>query len=151
MHWCFSFRIKPVGAYEVMWVYCSVDVVNLLHVLATFCGHLQGRIMWRVYYRYQNQCTNTKYWFEVVRSVHHHTVQTNWPTRCNSFTSLSLDVLCRWTCFGGLHAHHQELTTALRASGFTVGAWWQQRCWLWSGRITGQITTNNAASTTLQR
>ena len=26
------------------------------------------------------------------------------------------------TCFGRLHAHHQELTTALTASGFTVGA-----------------------------
>jgi len=28
------------------------------------------------------------------------------------------------TCFGRLHAYHQELTTALTASGFTVGAWW---------------------------
>ena len=28
----------------------------------------------------------------------------------------------RSTCFGRLHAHHQELTTALTASGFTVGA-----------------------------
>jgi hypothetical protein len=26
----------------------------------------------------------------------------------------------RPTCFGRLHAHHQELTTALRASGFTL-------------------------------
>jgi len=30
--------------------------------------------------------------------------------------------MCRSTCFGRLHAHHQELTTALTASGFTVGA-----------------------------
>ena len=58
------------------------------------------------------------------RSVHNHTIQTNQPTRCNSFTSLLLDVLCRSTCFGRLHAHHQELTTALTASGFTVGASW---------------------------
>jgi hypothetical protein len=28
--------------------------------------------------------------------------------------------VCRSTCFGRLHAHHQELTTALTASGFTV-------------------------------
>ena len=28
------------------------------------------------------------------------------------------------TCFGRLHDHHQELTTALTASGFTVVAWW---------------------------
>jgi hypothetical protein len=50
----------------------------------------------------------------------HHTIQINQPTRCNSFTSLLLDVLCRSTCFERLHAHHQELTTALTASGFTL-------------------------------
>ena len=27
--------------------------------------------------------------------------------------------MCRSTCFGRLHAHHQELTTTLTASGFT--------------------------------
>jgi hypothetical protein len=37
-----------------------------------------------------------------------------------SFTSLLLDVLIRSTCFGPLHAHHQELTTALTAYGFTL-------------------------------
>ena len=26
-------------------------------------------------------------------------------------------------------------TTAVAASGFTVGAWWQQCCWSWSGRL----------------
>jgi hypothetical protein len=31
-----------------------------------------------------------------------------------------LDVLCRSTCFGRLHAHHQELTAALTVSGFTL-------------------------------
>jgi len=36
------------------------------------------------------------------------------------FTSLLLDVLCRSLCFGRLHAHHQELTTALTVSGFTL-------------------------------
>jgi hypothetical protein len=41
-------------------------------------------------------------------------------TKCNSFTILLLDVLCRSICFGRLHAHHQELTTALKASGFTL-------------------------------
>jgi hypothetical protein len=33
-----------------------------------------------------------------------------------------LTFMCGSTCFGRLHAHHQELTTALTASGFTVGA-----------------------------
>jgi len=28
--------------------------------------------------------------------------------------------MCRSTCFGRLHAHHQELTTALTAFGFTL-------------------------------
>ena len=58
--------------------------------------------------------------FDVGKSMHHHTIQINYPTRCNNFTSLLLDVLCRSTCFGSLHAHHQELTTALTASGFTL-------------------------------
>jgi hypothetical protein len=31
-----------------------------------------------------------------------------------------LTPMCRSTCFGHLHAHHQELTTALTASGFTL-------------------------------
>jgi hypothetical protein len=30
-----------------------------------------------------------------------------------------LTFICRSTYFGRLHAHHQELTTALKASGFT--------------------------------
>jgi hypothetical protein len=31
-------------------------------------------------------------WFDIHKSVHHHTIQINQPTRCNSFTSLLLDV-----------------------------------------------------------
>jgi len=31
--------------------------------------------------------------------------------------------MCGSTCFGHFLAHHQELTTALAASGFTGGAW----------------------------
>jgi hypothetical protein len=47
-------------------------------------------------------------------------IQINQPTRSNSFTSLLLDVLFRSKCFGRLHAHHQDLTTALTSSGFTL-------------------------------
>jgi hypothetical protein len=36
------------------------------------------------------------------------------------FYKFLLGVLCRSTCFGRLHAHHQELTTVLTASGFTL-------------------------------
>jgi len=31
-----------------------------------------------------------------------------------------LTSICRSTCFGHLHAHHQELTTALTASGLNL-------------------------------
>jgi len=31
--------------------------------------------------------------------------------------------MCGSTCFGRLSAHHQERTTAIGASGITVGAW----------------------------
>ena len=37
------------------------------------------------------------------------------------------------TCFGRLSACHQKRTTALGASGFTVGEWRLERCWSWSG------------------
>ena len=36
--------------------------------------------------------TNEEIPFEVCKSVHHHTIQIIQPTRCNSFTSLLLDV-----------------------------------------------------------
>jgi hypothetical protein len=53
--------------------------------------------------------------------------------------------MCRSACFGHLHAHHQELTTALTASGFTLergGSSVVGRGL--AGCITGQTTTNNA-------
>ena len=60
--------------------------------------------------------------------------------------------MCRSTSFGRLHAHYQELTTALTASGFTVGALVVAALlvvvWL---VMTSQTITNNAATTTPQR
>jgi len=59
-----------------------------------------------------------------------------------------LTFMCRSTCFGRLHAHHQELTTALTASGFTFGALVAVAFLVVVGPvITGQTTTNNAATT----
>ena len=49
--------------------------------------------------------------------------------------------MCGSTYFGRLSAHHQERTTALGASGFTVGALLV---------VVWQTTTNNAPTTTLQ-
>jgi hypothetical protein len=37
--------------------------------------------------------------FKVCKSVHHHTFQTNQPTRCNNFSSLLLDVYVQPTMF----------------------------------------------------
>jgi len=37
--------------------------------------------------------------FDVVKSVHHHTMQINQPTRCNNFTSFLLDVYLRLNMF----------------------------------------------------
>jgi hypothetical protein len=45
--------------------------------------------------------------------------------------------MCHSTCFRHLHAHHQELTTALTGSGFTVGAL----------MVVWQTTTNNTTAT----
>jgi len=42
--------------------------------------------------------------------------------------------MCDSTCFGRLSAHRQEHTTAIGASGFTVGAWRLEHCWSRSGR-----------------
>jgi hypothetical protein len=51
--------------------------------------------------------------------------------------------MCHSTCFGRLHAHHQELTTALAASGFTVGVLVVAALLV----MVWQTTTNNAATT----
>jgi len=45
----------------------------------------------------QNQQTASS--FDVRKPVHHHTIQINQPTRCNSFTSLLLDVYVRLNMF----------------------------------------------------
>jgi len=39
--------------------------------------------------------------------------------------------MCGSAHFGHPPAHHQEHTTALGASGFTVGEQRLERCWLW--------------------
>ena len=54
--------------------------------------------------------------------------------------------MCGSTCFGRLNAHHQEHTTALGASGFTVGEWWLERCWSWPGDH-GQQRSNRHSPT----
>jgi hypothetical protein len=54
--------------------------------------------------------------------------------------------MCCSTCFGHLHTHHQELTTALTASGFTVGALVVAALLVVVWPV-GQTTINNAVTT----
>jgi len=58
-----------------------------------------------------------------------------------------LTFMGRSTCFGRLHAHHQELTTALTVSGFTL----ERSGSSVVSRGLVQTTTNSTAITTLQR
>jgi len=51
------------------------------------------------------------------------TIPINQPKRCNSFKIDYLTFMRGSTCFGRLFAHHQEHTTALAASGFTLRGW----------------------------
>jgi hypothetical protein len=58
-----------------------------------------------------------------------------------------LTFIFRSTCFGRLNAHHQEFTTALTASGFTL----ERGGGGIVGRgLAGQTTANNTATITLQ-
>jgi hypothetical protein len=41
-------RIKPTSAYEDMRIYYTVDVIRLIHVSVTYCGHLQGGAFGRI-------------------------------------------------------------------------------------------------------
>jgi len=45
----FTMRTKPTSAYGVMWICYNINVINLLHVSANFCGHLQGGTVRRLY------------------------------------------------------------------------------------------------------
>jgi len=57
----------------------------------------------------QHQLTNAGYCSNKLTNQMQHFLQVYYLT-----------FMCRSTCFGHLHAHHQELTTALTASGFTL-------------------------------
>ena len=41
----FTVTIEPTIAYEHVWFYYIIDVVNLPHVSFDFCGHLQGGVL----------------------------------------------------------------------------------------------------------
>jgi hypothetical protein len=79
-------------------------------------------------------------------------IQINYQLDAPTSQVYYLTFMYRSTCFGRLHAHHQELTTALAASGFSlerggssvVGRGLSDQVVVW------QTTTNNTATTTFQ-
>jgi hypothetical protein len=75
--------------------------------------------------KYKEGCDN----FDVRKSVHHHTIQIIQLQDATVSQVYYLTFMCGSTCFGRLPAHHQEHTTALEASGFTVGERRLERCW----------------------
>ena len=86
--------------------------------------------------------------FDVRESVHHHTIQINQPPRCNSFTSLLLDVYVWLNMF---RAPIRPLSS--EAYNCTRSLWfyrWREA----AGAllvVVWQTTTNNAPTATLQR
>jgi len=63
-----------------------------------------------------------QYIFDVRKFVHHHTIRILQAQQDATVSQVYyLTFMCGSTCFGRLPARHQEHTTALGASGFTVG------------------------------
>jgi hypothetical protein len=42
---------ETTSAYEAMWIYFIINIVTPLHVSVTFCDHLQGGVLRRIYYK----------------------------------------------------------------------------------------------------
>ena len=87
--------------------------------------------------------------FEVCKSMHHHTIQINQPTRCNNFSSLLCDVYVQLNMFwassrpssGAQQLQWQPLVLPLERGGSSA---------VGRGRAS-PTATNSTATTTLQR
>jgi hypothetical protein len=83
--------------------------------------------------------------FDVRKSVHHHMMQINQPTRCSSFTSLLLDI------YAWLNMFQAPLRQSSGAYNCTRSLWF----YCWSVAVGALLvvvsTTNNAATATIQR
>ena len=85
--------------------------------------------------------------FDVLKFVHHHTIQINQPTLCNSFTSLLLDVYVWLNIF-------RALPRPSSGAYNCISSLWFYR---WSVAVAAllvvvcQTTTNSTVTVTLQR
>ena len=68
---------------------------------------------------------------DVGRSVHHHTIEINQPTRCSSFTSLLLDVYGSLNMFRAPPRPSSGAYNCINSLWFYLGTWWYQRCCSW--------------------
>jgi hypothetical protein len=78
-----------------------------------YCNPQYFRSLCSVFHRFRSILSPERNFF---------TRQINQPDATVSQVYYSM-FMCGSTCFGRPYAHHQELTTALAASGFTVRAW----------------------------
>jgi len=69
----------------------------------------------------------------IIKLLYDSNTSTNKMQQSHKFITWSLCVAQHVS--GRLPTHHQEHTTALGASGFTVGQKRLERCWSWSGRL----------------
>ena len=72
--------------------------------VTVLCSFLTGR-----HPTPEDVCLTKACSFKVCKSVHHHTIQINQPTRCNDISSLLLTFIYSSACFGRRYAHYQEL------------------------------------------
>jgi hypothetical protein len=92
-------------------------------------------------------CTEATLTFDVRKSVHHQTIQIIQPTECNSFTTLLLDVYMWLNMFWALPRPSSRAYNCI--SSFWFYCWNVAVAALIA--VVCQTTTNNAATTTLQR
>ena len=64
------------------------------------------------------------WFFDIGRSVHHHTIQINKLTRCDSFTSLLLDVYVPLNMFRAPPRPSSGAYNCINSLWFYLGTWW---------------------------
>jgi len=143
--------------YKIIHFYCILVYPHFLYhrLFSIWNIALKSRtertsVLQKLQFRHTNTNTYTQNInFKVCQSVHHHTLQVNQPTRCNSFSSLLLDVYVRLNLFressrpssGAQQLQWQPLVLpSEHGDSSAVGR----------GR-TGPTTTDSTAITTLRR